>query len=175
MSLLAALGFALVLGAGETRNETLDSCIEGLAAQRAGDYALAIDRITRCIKQGDLETKNLAIAHYNRGFTYTYTGDNALAARDFSEAIRLDPGYAPAYNGRCWVRGLMRRPEAALADCDEALRLRPDLATSLDSRALAYWLLGRHDEARQDLARARELDPSAPGWEERFREFEALF
>ena len=69
----------------------------------------------------------------------------------------------------------MRRPGAALADCDEALRLRPNLATSLDSRALAYWLLGRHDEARQDLVRARELDRSAPGWEERFRAFEALF
>ena len=175
MKVLAALAFALALAAGETRTETLESCIEGLAAQRAGDYALAIDHITRCITRGDLETKNLAIAHYNRGFTYSYTGDNALAAQDFSEAIRLDPGYAPAYNGRCWVRGLMRRPEAALADCDEALRLRPNLATTLDSRALAYWLLGRHEEARQDLARARDLDSSVPSWEDRFRAFEALF
>ncbi len=175
MKLLAALAFTLALAAGETRTETLESCIKGLAAQGTGDYALAIDHITRCIKLGDLETKNLVIAHYNRGFAYSAAGDSALAAEDFSEALRLHPGYAPAYNGRCWARGLMRRPEAALADCDEALRLGPDLATTLDSRALAYWLLGRHEEARQDLARARDLDSSVPSWEDRFHEFEAMF
>jgi hypothetical protein len=45
----------------------------------------------------------------------------------------------------------------------------------LDSRALVYWLLGEHDKAQQDLELAREIAPSLPTWQERFREFEGMF
>ncbi len=69
----------------------------------------------------------------------------------------------------------MRRAEEALPDYDKALRLLPDQPEILDSRALAYWLLDEHDKAQQDLERAREIDPSRPVWQERFREFEGMF
>ena len=69
----------------------------------------------------------------------------------------------------------MRRPDEALQDCNESLRLRPDDIATLDSRALAYWLRGEQDKARLDLEYARQLDPSIPTWQERFREYEEMF
>jgi tetratricopeptide (TPR) repeat protein len=174
MTPLAAVALVLLAATGEVPVENLEYCFKGVVAQRAGDHGLAVEQISRCIENGSLETPNLVVAHYNRGYAHAAAGDHEKAARDYDEAIRLDPAYAPAYNGRCWSRALLRKPQGALADCDESLRLAPDLPTTLDSRALAYWLLGRQDEARRDLEQARHLDPALPDWEERFREFEAM-
>ncbi len=69
----------------------------------------------------------------------------------------------------------MRRPNEALNDCNEGLRLRPDDPAILDSRAVAYWFFGEQDKARQDVEHAREIDPSFPSREERFRHFEGMF
>ena len=175
MNMLAVGALVLLAATGDAPIENLEYCFKGVAAQQAGDHGLAVEQITRCIERGALETPNLVVAHYNRGYAHAAAGDHEKAARDYGEAIRLDPAYAPAYNGRCWSRALLRRPEGALADCDESLRLSPDLPTTLDSRALAYWLLGHRGEARRDLERARAFDPSLPSWEERFRAFEDLF
>ncbi len=110
-----------------------------------------------------------------RSHAYQKRGDDDRVIRDYDEAIRIDPGYASAYNNRCWTYGLMRRPKDALPDCDEALRLLPDDPATLDSRALAYWQLDEHDKARLDLEHARQLNPSIPTWQERFREFGGMF
>ena len=50
--------------------------------------------------------------------------------------------------------------------------MKPEI---LDNRALAYWLLGEHDKAQRDLELAREINPSRPTWQERFREFDEIF
>ena len=55
--------------------------------------------------------------------TLFYLRNNDQAIRDYSEAIRIDPAYAKAYNGRCWAYGLSRRPHEGLKDCNESLRL----------------------------------------------------
>ncbi len=62
-----------------------------------------------------------------------------------------------------------------MRDWEESLRLRPDDPDTLDSRALAYWLLGEHDLARSNLKRVRQIDPSRPIWQERFRKFARMF
>lgn len=116
-----------------------------------------------------------AMAYYNRGNAYGNKGEYGRAIEDYSKVIQLSPGHAAAYNNRCWAYGLSRRPEEALRDCNESLRLRPGDPAALDSRALAYWLLGEQDKARRDLERVRQIKPERPSWQERFRQFEAMF
>ena len=116
-----------------------------------------------------------AMAFANRGNAYLAGGNFDQAMRDFDAAIALDPEFGLAYSNRCWLFGLMGHAEEALAGCDESLRLSPDNATALDDRAFAYWMLEDRVKAREDLEHAHRLDPSHATWQERFREFEALF
>ena len=40
------------------------------------------------------------VAHYRRGLTHYFMGENTGAIHDFTEVIRLDPGHAEAYRYR---------------------------------------------------------------------------
>src|SRR6266849_4979301 len=66
--------------------------------------------------------KNKAVAYFNRGIAWYLKGDNDRAIGDYSDAIRLNPMYASAYNNRCYVRTIIGQVDSALADCDESLR-----------------------------------------------------
>ncbi len=116
-----------------------------------------------------------AMAFANRGNAYLARGNFDLAMRDFDAAIAVDPEFGLAYSNRCWLFGLTGHAEEALADCDESLRLSPDNATALDNRAFAYWMLEDQAKAREDLEHAHRLDPAHATWQERIRDFEALF
>ena len=166
---------SLVLAATGVCAANLEYCRKAADQVLSGGHELAIEFYTRCIDDGDLSVGNLAISHNNRGFAYYSSGLFEPALRDFDRAIGLDPDYAIAYNNRCWTYSVSLRPEDALRDCNESLRIDPQDAATLDSRALAYWLLGDRDKARQDLERARRIGASVPTWQERFRDFEALF
>ena len=82
--------------------------------------------------------------------------DKALVA--FSQAIRIDPKYAPAYNGRGVTYALMGQPERALADCGEAIRLDPKEPEFYRSRGYLYDSVGDEANADADLAKADELE-----------------
>lgn len=170
---IAVAAVATILFRGG-RVEIPEECQQAGSALEAQDYDLAIERFLSCLDAGDLPDESLAQVFYGLGVAYSAKGDHFQAIEDYSEAIRLNPNHAWAYNNRCWSYGLLQRGEEALRDCDEALRLLPDQPAMLDSRALAHWLLDDEDKARQDLERARQLDPSSPTWEERFREFEDM-
>ncbi len=152
-----------------------EECQEGDRALQEGDPDLAIERYIHCIQSAELPTRILAHVFFNLGDAYSAKGNHRQAIDDYSEALRLDPEHAWAYNNRCWSFGLLRRPEEALSDCDKALTLLPNQPEILDSRALAYWLLDEHDKAREDLEHVRKIDALLPTWEERFREFEEMF
>ena len=143
----------------------------GDAYHGKGDYDQAIRDYDEAIR---IDSQD-ADAYNSRGVAYHGMGDYDQAIRDYDEVIRIDPQDVDAYNNRCWTYGLMRRPDEALRDCNESLRLRPGNVPSLNGRALAYWLRGEPDKARDDLDRAREVDSSLPPWQQRFREFEAMF
>jgi Flp pilus assembly protein TadD len=82
--------------------------------------------------------------------------DNALVV--FSEAIRLDPKFAQAYNGRGVALALKGEMEKALADCHEAIRHGPNDPEFYRSRGYLYEQLGDEDKAAADLAKAEELE-----------------
>jgi tetratricopeptide (TPR) repeat protein len=83
--------------------------------------------------------------------------DGAIA--DYTEAIRLDPGNALAFNNRGSARNQKGDLDGAIADCNEALRLDPQLALALINRGTARMYKGDLDGAIADCNEAIRLDP----------------
>ena len=82
--------------------------------------------------------------------------DKALVA--FSEAVRLDPEFAQAYNGRGVTFALKEETEKALADFSKAILLDPQDPEFYRSRAYLYEELDEESKAKADLAKAEELE-----------------
>jgi tetratricopeptide (TPR) repeat protein len=92
---------------------------------------------------------------FERAFAST---DPDEKLRFYSEAIRIEPGYAAAFNGR----GVARDDddvEGMLQDFDEAIRLRPDYAEAFLNRGSAHVLKGDVDGALRNYDEAIRLKP----------------
>ena len=99
-----------------------------------------------------------AIEAFNLGDGNLETGDLQKALVAFAEAVRLDPKYADAYNGRGVALALNGEAERAIADCSEAIRLEPDNPEFYRSRGYVYEQVGEQLQADADLAKADELE-----------------
>ena len=83
--------------------------------------------------------------------------DGALA--HFSEAIRLDPKCAVAYNNRGVIYKDQGKFNKAIADFDAALHLEPTYADAFFNRAVAYVKQGDLDQAIADYSEVLRLKP----------------
>ena len=77
-----------------------------------------------------------------------------------SEAIRLDPNYASAYNNRGNAYGDLKQFDRAIADYDQAIRLDPNVADAYNNRGYAYRDLKQFYRAIADYDQAIRLDPN---------------
>ncbi|XP_075298632.1 tetratricopeptide repeat protein 36 [Opisthocomus hoazin] len=96
-----------------------------------------------------------------QGVSAAEAGDVSAALERFSEAVRLLPQRASAYNNRAQALRLRGDVEGALRDLDAAISLswgRGRAARqSLVQRGLLRRLQGRDEEARRDWERAARL------------------
>ena len=99
----------------------------------------------------------------DRGHAYLVKDLADFAIGDFTEAIRLNPKLASAYNNR----GLAYRKKSdlprAVEDYSQAIALNPLYALAYNNRGYAYETLGRKDEAVSDFQRALLIDRSLTG------------
>jgi Flp pilus assembly protein TadD len=79
--------------------------------------------------------------------------------RCYSEAIRLKPDFADAYNNRGLARADKGDLKGALNDYDEAIRLEPGFAEAYNNRANARCIGGDLDGALKDYGEAIRLKP----------------
>lgn len=101
------------------------------------------------------------ITFYNRGVDHFLKGRYDKALIDYSEAIRIYPGLAAAYNNRCHTRAVIGRElEMALADCDEALRLVPENETVRDTRGFLYLKMADYPKAILEYNAALRIEPN---------------
>lgn len=107
--------------------------------------------------------------YYERGTTYLMVAEEAsisaaygLAAKDFSEAIKLDPKMVGAYSNRAMAYVRAGEVEKALADFDAAAKLAPTNAQILGSKASVLAKLGRDKEAIAVYDQAVKLGGGAP-------------
>ena len=98
-------------------------CHQASGAEAAGNYDLAIDYYTRCLKSVDLSIGNQAIFYNNRGEVYYRKGEYDRAIADYDQALRLDADYADAYNYRGNAYYELGQREQAVQDWQKACEL----------------------------------------------------
>jgi tetratricopeptide (TPR) repeat protein len=80
---------------------------------------------------------NPATASFNRGVRYDSTGQFDQAIREYDNAIRLNPYYAPTYYNRGLDYANQGQFDRAIQDYDQAMRLNPGNPDNLVSRGTA--------------------------------------
>jgi tetratricopeptide (TPR) repeat protein len=86
--------------------------------------------------------------------------DPEKALEYLSEAIKLKPDYAEAYNNRGNVYGDLGQHKQAIEDYNEAIRLKPDYAMAYNNRGVDYRDLGQNQRAIEDYNEAIRLNPN---------------
>ena len=103
-----------------------------------------------------------ATAAYSAGAELVFAGEYEAAIEKLSEAIRLDPRYAPAYSSRGSAYLHTGESQAAIQDYDTAIRLapeNPDLADDYYNRGFVYQTIGEYQQAIEDFTQAIRSNP----------------
>lgn len=137
--------------------EALDKAIN-LGENTLGTYSNKAVMLSRLDRDREaLQTHNVAVnfdpgstqALHNRGMVHVKMRHYDDALRDFREAVRLDPDFAPSW----WQIASLASGHAdeqwtALFAAGQAIRLRPGDAASWFAKGCIYTKLGRPDLAR---------------------------
>jgi tetratricopeptide (TPR) repeat protein len=100
-----------------------------------------------------------AEAAFDRGNAAVSTKDDDRAIENFTQAIRLNPEFAYAYNNRGNVYSRKKAYDQAIADYTEAIRLNPKSGDTYQNRAGAYLHTKDYDKAIEDFTEAIRLYP----------------
>lgn len=107
-----------------------------------------------------LPTPSLTVEElFNRGNYYRNKGDYDRAIAAYTEAIRLKPDYAFAFNNRGVSHNKKGEYDLAIADYTEAIRLKPDASFSFINRGNSHNKKGEYDLAIADYNEAIRLNP----------------
>lgn len=117
---------------------------------------LTLDELTTKIES---EPAN-ALYYYQRGILHYDNGDQTMAIRDFSEAIRLKSDFAEAYHDRGLCHFELDRPDSALADFNQAITLNEKFVEAYYNRAILYESLNLIDRAMNDYNRCIQNEPN---------------
>jgi tetratricopeptide (TPR) repeat protein len=94
---------------------------------------------------------------FNDALRKQNSGDNQGAIADYTEAIRLKPDYAHAYNNRGNAKSALGNFQGAIADYTEAIRLKPDFANARYNLGLSQQRIGLLNEAMSQFLKASSL------------------
>ena len=149
----------VVLLAGPAGAQSRD---ENWAFCESGDPDRGISACTTLIESGAETVENLAIAHSNRGITYSDKGQFEQAIADYERALQLRPGLTVALNSLAWDLATMpvvdrRDGRRAVEFAERALATSPDEPGFLDTAAAAYADAGRFADAVAAQERAIAL------------------
>jgi tetratricopeptide (TPR) repeat protein len=123
-----------------------------LSARRAAKEQKAAANVAPAVQEEELTAQQW----FERGFAAAGVDEQL---RFYSEAIRLKPDYANAFNNRGLARSDKGDVEGALQDYSEAIRLKPDYADAFNNRGIARSDKGDLEGALQDYSEAIRLKP----------------
>jgi Trypsin-like peptidase domain/TPR repeat/Tetratricopeptide repeat len=104
-------------------------------------------------------TRNSAADYVSRGEQKAGDGNFEGAIADYTEAIRLNPNNAEAFNARGYAYFKLQQYSKAISDNTEAIRLQPNNSMTYVVRSVAYRGLGEYEKAIADCTEAIRLIP----------------
>jgi tetratricopeptide (TPR) repeat protein len=134
----------------------------GVAASDFADRNTAIDSLSRAIASSNLPDHLRPVALLARGQDYVQIGKYDAAIADFTEALRLKPGWPDAYIGRCSAYASKSMYPEGIADCTEAAKQQPNNWRLLSTRDIIYEGTGRWDDAIADYSAIIPARPDDP-------------
>ncbi|HVM77773.1 MAG TPA: tetratricopeptide repeat protein [Stellaceae bacterium] len=151
-----AVAFLVLISAGLTRAQSqADAC-------RTGEGKTAIAACTAIIRSGKASNAELYRAYYNRGVLYRDGKHHALAVRDFTEAMRLDPANSDAVLNRGVSYGALGQYRRSIPDYTAAIELDPGKADAWNARCYDRAIIGELEKALADCNKALQLQPDYP-------------
>ena len=103
-----------------------------------------------------------AEAHSSMAFIkFRWDWDRAATEREFQEAIRLKPGYAPAHQWYSSYLVAVERFDEAIAEAKRTEELEPLSFVASSHLGWIYYLSGQNDKAIEQCRKILELDPTS--------------
>lgn len=96
--------------------------------------------------------------HKNLADVLRDKGDYKDAARHYGDSVRLQPDYAPAYNGLSMLYYRLKQYDKAYDEAQKAVKFRPDYA-------LGYFYLGMIETARKHVPEAIQFYETSAKYE----------
>ncbi len=97
--------------------------------------------------------------YFDRAHEKQNRGDKQGAITDYSEAIRLNPNYAQAYNNRGLAKNNIGNRQGAILDYNEAIRLNPKYSLAYYNRGLVKYKLEDKHGSIADYNKSIRLNP----------------
>ena len=136
----------------------------GLSAWKSGDLTLAHSALERSI---ELDSRNVkALLNLGRVLLEEDRASDALVR--VTAAIELDPSSPEAHRMMGRVRSALRQSDEAIASYQKALALDSSDVWSMNNMALLLIQQERYQEALPPLARAVQLRPASPVFQNNF-------
>jgi DNA-binding winged helix-turn-helix (wHTH) protein/TolB-like protein/Flp pilus assembly protein TadD len=103
-----------------------------------------------------------AEAHTSMAFIkFRWDWDRAATEREFQEAIKLKPAYAPAHQWYSSYLVAVERFDEAIAEAKRTEELEPLSFVASSHLGWIYYLSGKNDKAIEQCRKILELDPSS--------------
>lgn len=103
-----------------------------------------------------------AEAHTSMAFIrFRWDWDRTATEREFQEAIKLKPGYAPAHQWYSSYLVAVERFDEAIAEAKRTEELEPLSFVASSHLGWIYYLSGQNDKAIEQCRKILELDPSS--------------
>lgn len=117
----------------------------------------ALSYFTRAIEA----EPDAAVSYHNRAVVHLRSQRYALAIKDDSRALRLNPGTSSTLEMRGLAYMGLKQYEAALADFEAAQKgERGDRSSLLYAKGVAELKIGKTAEGKADIARAKSANPA---------------
>jgi tetratricopeptide (TPR) repeat protein len=123
--------------------------------------AWAIPECTKLIDGGQLAGQQLARVYAQRASLQRDKRPD-LALADYDAALKVQPYFADALNGRAWIRMTREQYDSALEDLNRAIDSTPAASAGLARyyRGYAFLKLANYSGALTDLNEAQKLQPN---------------
>jgi tetratricopeptide (TPR) repeat protein len=129
----------------------------------ATDAAAVESKIAQATAEPEVTQDELsAQAAFESAYKHSQEGNFESAIIDYTEAIRLNPKDASAFNNRGIALDLSGYHDDAIADFNAAIRLESDYANAYNNRGAAYGMKKDWAHAIADYTEAIRCEPTDP-------------